>query len=95
VPYDGNAVLPGARESVERFATRAGCDLTMTSDGAPFDLEPSIAGAETSLLEWHTGCATGLGFELWTIPGGAHIPSLADDYAERLVGWLLSHRKPR
>ena len=94
VPYDGNAVLPGARESVERFATRAGCDLAMPSVGAPFDLEPTIAGPETTVIEWHTGCSAGLGYELWTIPGGAHIPSLAGDYAERLVGWLLAHRKP-
>lgn len=94
VPYDGSAVLPGARESVERFATRAGCDLAMTSDGTAFDLEPSIAGPETTVLEWHAGCATGIGLELWTMQGGTHIPGLADDYAERLVGWLLAHPKP-
>lgn len=94
VPYDGNDMFPGARESVERFATRAGCDLAMTTDGTPFDLEPSIAGAETTVLEWNAGCAPGIGLELWTIPGGQHIPVLANDFAERLVAWLLAHRKP-
>lgn len=94
VPYDGDAFMPGARESVERFAARAGCDLATTVDRAPFDLETSIAGPETTVLDWQAGCAPGIGLELWTIVGGQHIPVLASDYAERLVTWLLAHRKP-
>jgi polyhydroxybutyrate depolymerase len=94
VPFDGNATMPGARETIERWATRAGCDLATTVDGAPFDLETSIPGPETTVLEWQAGCAPGIGLELWTIPGGQHIPAIASDYAERLVAWLLAHRKP-
>ena len=48
----------------------------------PRDDPASVVAAQRVLLE------------LWTILGGQHIPVVADDFAERLITWLLAHRKP-
>ena len=41
-------------------------------------------------MRYATGCVAGASAELWTIRGGSHVPPLADDFSEQVVGWLMS-----
>lgn len=84
VYYDGGPDYPGAVETAERWAGRAGC--TGTADGGTLDLIPSIDGAETDVLDW-TGCETG-GVTLWTHNEAGHVPFFDQGYAATLVDWL-------
>lgn len=93
VIYDGTPYYPGARQSVERWATRAGCDLAMTAIGAPLDLDSTLAGTETDVRTWQTGCAAGIDDALWTMNGAGHIPPIQSDFAEHVITWLLTHHR--
>jgi polyhydroxybutyrate depolymerase len=93
VDYDGNALYPSAPVAVERWATRAGCDVTMPTTLAPLDLDVDLPGAETTVARYETGCTAGLDAELWTIVDGSHIPSFHDTWAPTLVEWLFRHEK--
>ncbi|MBW2458942.1 MAG: hypothetical protein JRI68_30870 [Deltaproteobacteria bacterium] len=86
------APYPSATEGVADWAERGGCDATPT-DSAAFDLDGSVAGAETT-VSVHEGCDAGGSAELWTIVGGEHVPALNDDWPERLLDWLLERSKP-
>ena len=93
IAYDGGTVggrtIPSARESVERFAERSGCDGTWM-DGDPVDFDSSLDGAETTVEIQSTGCAEGTEYQLWTIVDGEHIPSLADGAIRQALDWLLA-----
>lgn len=84
----GGNSYPSAMESVQRFATRAGC--TGTTVGDPLDFDSLLPGAET-MVETHTGCMEGLDPTLWTIVGGAHLPTLSSTATEQALDWLLTH----
>ncbi len=84
----GGATYPGARDSVEGYAARAGC--TDSELGENIDFTSDIPGDETTVRTW-TACDAGLGAELWSIAGGSHIPALADGAIERTLDWLGSH----
>jgi polyhydroxybutyrate depolymerase len=92
VLYEGGLIrgnpYPGARESVSRFAERAGCTGPETID--PFDLDASIDGTETVREEW-IGCAEGRSYALWTIEGGAHTPTFTDGAIPAVLDWLFAH----
>ena len=84
VLYEGGPDYPGAMETAERWASRAGC--TGTSEAEALDLIPSIEGAETDVLDW-TGCQDG-GVTLWTHNEAGHVPFFDEDHAGQLVDWL-------
>ncbi len=92
VLYEGGLIrgnpYPGARESVTRFADRAGCTGTETID--PFDLDTSVDGAETVREQW-TGCAEGRSYALWTIEGGGHTPIFTEEAMPAVLDWLFAH----
>lgn len=89
IPYTGYpGRYPSAMDTVERFATRAGC--TGTEMGDDIDVEGSIVGNETEVLR-HTGCDAGLSAELWSIQGGSHIPNLDRETIPNVLDWLLTH----
>ncbi len=89
----GGAIYPGAVASVEQWANFGGCDLTWTA-GAQLDLDSSIAGAESTVRQYQSGCSAGGSAELWSIIDGAHTPSLSASFSAEVVGWLYSHPKP-
>lgn len=93
VAYGPSLIGPGAVASVERWATRDGCDATMPVSGTSFDLETVIFGAETVSTTYPAGCDAGLEATLWTINGGSHIPSLPSDVGSQLYDWLSSHAR--
>ena len=67
------------------------CSGTPDNSLPPLDLVANIAGAETSVTRYATGCAPGGHAELWTMNGGAHIPTLTGNFAPRVVDFLFAH----
>ena len=92
VLYEGGLIrgnpYPGARESVTRFAERAGCTGMETIE--PFDVVSTIDGAETVREEW-TGCAEGRDYALWTMEGGPHSPVFSEGAIPAVLEWLFAH----
>lgn len=86
----GTIRYSGAREVVERWASRAGCDIEAGDTLPSLDLVGNIPGAETTPLRYRTGCRTAVTVELWTIQEGPHVPRFdSNDIARRLTGWLF------
>ena len=78
-----------ARETVNIVASLNEC-LQNASSRQPLkmkDFDPSIPGAETA-IDSYRGCKAPVSF--WRIGGGAHSPRLPADYAEQVLGWILS-----
>jgi polyhydroxybutyrate depolymerase len=96
VAYEGGAFVsgsyPSAADTTAHFATLAGCGGLATS-GAPLDLDPALAGDETT-VEAYADCTAGYGVELWTIAGGSHVPALNPDFPNWLVDFMFAHPKP-
>lgn len=96
IAYQGDAIrevrYPSARATVERWADFNGCRRPGVGREMR-DLEPSLPGFETGVLEFTVGCKPGGSAELWTISAGTHVPILADSYGAQLVEWLLDHPK--
>ena len=90
--YAGTTIgtgYPGAEDVVERWAKRAGCDLSNAEELPPIDIDNAHDGAETDRIRYREGCQDGITVELWKINEGSHGPWLTSDYAERLIDWLL------
>lgn len=83
---------PGAVRTVDTWAAYDGCSGQVAA-GANVDVDNLIAGAETTVLE-RQGCPSGIAVDLWTIPGGGHIPPLARGFLSTMWGWLTRHPKP-
>jgi polyhydroxybutyrate depolymerase len=89
----GAAAYPSAADSTAYFATLAGCMTPAMSTGMTTDIDSSIDGDETT-IDAYANCDAGYDVELWTIPGGGHIPTLAPGFADKLVDFLMAHPKP-
>lgn len=88
-PLGWTESVPGAEESVLRWAERAGCDLGAAEELTPINTDLFVDGAETSIQRWREGCAGGTVHELWTIKGGGHVPLVwGTDFTERILLWL-------
>ncbi|MCY3603096.1 MAG: hypothetical protein OXH12_08450 [Chloroflexi bacterium] len=88
-PLGWTESVPGAEESVLRWAERAGCDLNAAEELAPIDTDLFVEGAETNIQRWREGCAGGTVHELWTIRGGGHVPLVwGTEFTERILLWL-------
>jgi polyhydroxybutyrate depolymerase len=85
------AAYPSAPTTIATWATKNGCDATLTDTGMTLDLESQIAGAETTVARH--ACTKGSA-ELWTIKGGQHIPSFQPSWSETFYTWLSAHAKP-
>ncbi len=96
VPYETGTFSgfqsPGAVDSVAEWATRNGCTGSPAPGGTK-DLDSTQDGAE-STVAITGGCPAGGAADLWTIPGGSHIPPLAATFPDDLTGWLAAHRRP-
>ena len=54
----------------------------------------TLAGAETTVTKYASGCKAGGHAELWTIQGGSHIPQFGSTFPSLVVEFLLAHPKP-
>ena len=97
ISYEGGDIrggaYPGARQSVENWAARNGCEGE-GSDAGMLDLVQTLAGMESTVTRYTNGCKAGGSAELWTIAGGAHVPELSGHFTRLVVEWLLAHPKP-
>ena len=98
IPYDGGSIVghpfPSAPVTVGDWVTLDGCATMPDNSAAPLDLDSSLAGAETTVEKFTTGCLSGSEVDLWTIQGGAHIPTLSSQFSPDLIDFLLTHPKP-
>ncbi len=101
--YDGDAAEPdpkengktafyaGARDMVTRWSRRAGCDWPENLQPyATLDLDTYVPGPETQAFRLESGCADGIGIELWMGVGSGHSPDYGDAFIDALLEWLLS-----
>ncbi|MEQ1703923.1 MAG: alpha/beta fold hydrolase [Ilumatobacteraceae bacterium] len=97
IPYTGGTILgndhPSAQTTVDTWAGYNECAATTVDAAAALDLDANLAGAETS-TEVFEDCPTGIGVELWTIDGGAHIPARTTDMSIGIIDFLFAHPKP-
>ena len=85
------AFYAGARDMVTRWSRRAGCDWP--EDLQPYatlDMDQYVPGPETQAFRLDSGCADGIGIELWTGVGSGHSPDYGDAFIDALLEWLLS-----
>ena len=57
---------------------------------AALDLDKYVPGAETQAFRAESGCAGGVGIELWIGLGSGHAPGYGEAFVDALVDWLLS-----
>lgn len=87
-------VYPGAAQTVTDWATYDGCATTPDTSSPNLDLDDQLAGAETTVSKFTSGCAKNGQVELWSIQGGSHIPSFSAAFDPDALDWLLAHPKP-
>jgi len=97
IAYRGGKILghryPGAVATTKAWARYDGCRLVPDRpEPAPHDIEANVAPA--SVTAYSTGCKANGHAELWTEPGGAHIPKLSPTFGDQVVAYLLAHPKP-
>ncbi len=96
IQWDGGCFFwtcyPGAIETVRTWAHYNGCEGRPV-EGLSLDLDWFKAGAETRTFSVE-GCPEGGAVDLWAMVGSGHVPLLTDNWAERVMDWLLSHPKP-
>jgi polyhydroxybutyrate depolymerase len=88
---------PGAEETAATWATYDGCAGVASSVDQRVDVDADLndAGqpAEATVKRW-TGCKPGGAIELWTIPGGSHVPTISAAFGPAVLGFLEAHPKP-
>jgi len=98
IAYNGGTIgastFPSAPTSVSDWVTFDGCDTTADTSAAPLDLDTMLAGDETTITRYATGCQSGGHAELWSIQGGGHIPSLTTSFTPDVLDFLFAHPKP-
>lgn len=96
IAYEGDDIqgtsYPSALGTVSRWAAYNGCS-SESAERELRDLEATLEGHESSVLQFQVGCKTGGSSELWTIDGGSHIPDLSDTFSSQVVEWLYDHPK--
>lgn len=88
-PAPDRQPVPSAKDSVLRWAERAGCEIEDPEFFPPIDTDAAVEGAETSIVRFTNGCAEGTVMDLWTIKGGGHIPLVwGTDFTPGILKWL-------
>jgi polyhydroxybutyrate depolymerase len=90
----GDAAFPSAPTSVGDWVTFNACGTTPDTTSPALDLDTGLAGDETSVTKYATGCMPGGHAELWTINGGMHIPTLSATFSPDVINFLLTHARP-
>jgi polyhydroxybutyrate depolymerase len=109
VAYDGGTVddvgppdarmdaYPGAEKSVAAWAKYDGCEAAPSTAGQRVDVDADLSAgsqpAESQVKRW-AGCKRGGAVELWTIPGGSHVPNISSSFPDAVLDFLAAHPKP-
>ena len=95
--YEGGQILgtsyPSAVASATQWATFNQCTQSAVARSTKLDLEPNIAGDETSIKAW-TNCQNSSEVELWTMENATHIPTLVSTFATKIWEFFAAHPKP-
>ena len=100
IGYDGGTVTitgaayPGAKVTVATWVGYNGCAATADAATPTLDLESVLPGEETTVTKYTTACHANGQVELWSIGGGAHIPTFGAAFVPALLDWLMAHPKP-
>lgn len=106
IQYDGGCIgfscYPGAEESISTWIDYNGCDPVPVDGGPAFNLDWSVGGNETTSTIYQQACDDGVTVELWEMAGSEHVPNFrrgsdpvtANLFANRVLDWMLDHRKP-
>ena len=84
-------MYPSAKQSVERWAMRNGCDAEPT-EGQTRTLISGV-GDETTTLQWNN-CKEGGQVSLWTIVNGSHIPAVTSEFSIQALEHVFKSPKP-
>jgi polyhydroxybutyrate depolymerase len=87
----GGSPYPGAEDTAEWWKTFDAC-VTGPIEGAPLDLEPYVAGAETTPRSW-SDCTEGTTVALWTMHDAGHIPAVEAAFTDALVEAVLAMKR--
>jgi len=88
VGYSGADDGTSAPGTAATWARLDGCAPT-PSMGGPLDLDAGLAGDETAVEVWRSGCDEGSQVQLWTIHGGQHVPDLTPSFTDTVLDVLL------
>ncbi len=88
----GAAAYPSELETMAHWQVYDHCTPGLVTDPMSLDLDFQLPGNETEVQRFN-GCARGTDVELWTIHGGAHIPSLSKRFRTYAWQWLSDHPK--
>ena len=97
IPYDGGSTpegtFPSAPTTVATWAAKNGCTGAIADTGTTLDLDSTLPGNETT-VSGYSLCPSGIDVQLWTINGGAHIPSLTHPgWGDAVWGFFSTHAK--
>lgn len=89
--------FPGAEESAATWATYDGCAAVPSAVDQRVDVDADLTdagqAAEATVKRW-SGCQPGGAVELWTIPGGGHVPTISSAFGGAVLDFLEAHPKP-
>jgi polyhydroxybutyrate depolymerase len=84
---------PGSVGSIQRWAGYDQCTGPLFAQTQTYNLDAILLGKETS-VQTISQCPAGMAVDLWTINGGAHVPTLTDEFHDDVWTWLAAHPKP-
>jgi len=90
---------PSAVDTVEHFASAAGCNTSSPMVVGNIDLVSAVDGDETEQVEYTTDCQGDVDAALWTIRDGVHRPIFYQPgaggaiFADLATDWLLRHSR--
>lgn len=90
----GNAGYPSAKVTMSTWAGYDGCATTLDTSAPSLDLDDTLAGDETTVSKYASGCKSASAVELWSIAGGKHLPNFSTSFAPKMLDWLFAHPKP-
>jgi len=96
VTYSGNHFngkpMPGALKTITTWAGLNHCSKIPTTLKTKFDLDRSVAGYETQVLQF-PNCAAGISVEYWRMSGVSHVPNISRTFTSQIIDYLLAHPK--
>ena len=84
---------PGAGRTNGTGSRYDGCSPVGDPKPIPLDIDATIPGDETQVVQYADGCLPGGSAELWTVNGGQHSPTFSADYKTLVIEWLLAHSR--
>ncbi|MFN8050151.1 MAG: PHB depolymerase family esterase [Acidimicrobiales bacterium] len=89
-----SASYPSAADTTLSWARLDHCKET-PDDPAPATRAIVSGLPSATVTSYGTGCDRGGHAELWTQPGGNHVPDINQEFTEQAVSFMLAHPKPK